>query len=221
VAFTVSPNLEFISVSVEMAPKIQTDLMGSFSILNYGELFLTASTRVAPFTIGFRLNTAIFQDQDVIGIRPVTVLPNGSNLPLPLTNAIVELRGPAPVHPEIDPLGYVDILGLRWLGAGAEVRLFERVIPAGLTLAHDFFRNESTGRPGIVVGVYGPAPQDSGYSSLGGIVIFGDAGRLIDLWRKRREGREQRANQGMISASHVNQFRLVDRAPTLKVRIVK
>lgn len=221
VAFAVSPNLEFIEVSVDFGPQLKSDLEGAFPISRYGELFINPWTEVSPFSAGFRLNTNVFNDQDLIRLVPTSVLPNGSSLPLPINAALVAVRSPTPVHEEVDPLGYVDVLGRRWLGAAAEVTALSRALPEGLALAHDFFADTRTGKPAIVAAVYGPAPKDSGYEATGGVAFFGDAGRLIELWRNRRDERAQRAEAGLMSAASVTQFRLVDRAPKLKVRVIK
>ncbi len=221
VLFSVSPNLEFITVEIDFGPQLKVDIQGSFPISHYGELFLNPWTEVSPFSAGFRLNTNVFNEQDLIRLTPTTVLANGSTLPLPINTALVEVRAPNPIHDAVDPMGYVDILGKRWLGAAAEVAALERALPEGLSLAHDFFVDSVTGRPAVVVAVYGPAPKGSGYEATGGVAFFGDAARLIELWRERRDDRAVRARAGLISAGSVAEFKIVDRAPKLKVRVVK
>ena len=57
VLFNVSPNLEFISLSLQFTQSIRSNLQGDFPIKNYGNLFVSPWTSTSPFELGFRLNT--------------------------------------------------------------------------------------------------------------------------------------------------------------------
>ncbi len=179
-----SPNLEYIQLSVKFDRSIRSDIEGSFPILRYGDLFVSPITKTTPFEVGFRMDTAIFNDQDVINIDPTTVLPNGANLPLQLNNAVVQLSGNAPVHEQFDIYGYVDILGREWLGVASIFKFINETFPAGITVAQDFFKN-ATGHAGAVVVVFGPKMRDGRLETPGGIALFGNVARLIEVIGRR------------------------------------
>jgi hypothetical protein len=139
---------------------------------------ITAST---PFEVGFRMDTDIFNDQDVVNIDPTTVLPNGANLPLQINNALVELSGQAPVHEEFDIFGYVDVLAQEWLGTAMMFKFINQTFPAGMVLAQQFFVSDA-GRAGAVVAVFGPKLRaDGSLERPGGMALFGNIRRLIEV----------------------------------------
>jgi hypothetical protein len=178
VTFKPSQNLEVIRVSLVFGSKIKSDFAGSFSIKDYGYLFLNPYTTTQPFEIGFDLNTSIVNEQDYIDITPTTVLPNG--LPIGIPQAVVEIKSPTPIHPKFDIFGYVDILSKSWLGLAAMFSQIDEYFPMGLSVSQSFLSN-AQGAPGVFASVFGPTVgSDGSIVRSGGIAVFANVRQLIE-----------------------------------------
>lgn len=182
VEFSVSPNLEFLELAVKFDRGIQTAVQGQFPVFDHGALFVIPWTNTTPFGAGFRLYTSIFNEQDIVNIDPVTVLPNGSNMPFGIDRALVQLGGETPLHPEFDMYGYVDVLGHEWLGMAMMFRFLDQNFPPGVVISQGFFR-DSGGLPGAIVTAFGPQVEGGRVVRAGGFALFGNVARLARLAR--------------------------------------
>jgi hypothetical protein len=180
VVFKPSENLEVVRISLVFTPAVQADFGGGFQLKDYGYLFLNPWTPTQPFEAGFDLNTAIFNDQDYIGLEPTTVLPNG--VPIGIPHAVVQInKDGGPIHDAFDIYGYVDVLHTSWLGVAAMFKFMDnRYFPAGLSISQVFLRDKE-GNPGVLAAVFGPSLNpDGSLRRNGGIAVFANVRQLIE-----------------------------------------
>jgi len=177
VVFKPSENLEVVRVSLVFTNNVQTNVSGSFTIMNYGTLFANPYTPTEPFEVGFDLDTDIVNEQQFVHLEPTTVLPNG--LPLGLPYAVVEIRKPTPISPNFDIYGYVDVLHGAWLGVATLFGFVDNYFPEDLSVSQVFFRDDQ-GRPGVLASVFGPTLDNNGnVTRSGGISLFANIKQLI------------------------------------------
>ncbi len=176
----VSPNLETVTLTVSFTRNIQTDLLGDFSIGQYGNLFLHPSTLNTPFQIGFRLNTSIVNDQDLVRLTPVTTFPNGVNLPMLLDSALVQINLPNPAHAQFDIFAYVDVFKKQWLGNAVVLIFVDGEFPQGLAISQGFFRGPDS-QPAVYVSAFGPRLQNGSVLVPGGLAVFGNIKRMTAI----------------------------------------
>ncbi len=178
VAFQPSADLQTVSLSLVFANTIQTNLAGSFTVADYGYLFVDPYTPTAPFEVGFALNTAIFNDQNYVKFTPTQQLPNG--LPIGVGYALAQIQGASPISSQFDLYGYVDILHQSWLGTAAIFSFINnQYFPNGLSISQVFLR-DSAGDPGVIASVFGPTVDGSGNMiRAGGIAVFANVRQLI------------------------------------------
>ena len=179
VVFQPSENLETVRVSLQFTDKVQMDLYASFSIMDYGYLFLNAYTATQPFEIGFDLNTDIVNEQDYLNIDPTTVLPNG--LPIGLNFAIVQISGEQPISDKFDLYGYVDVYSQSWLGVATMFSFISTdYFPPGLSINQSFFYNDA-GASAVMASLFGPTLDSAGnMTRAGGISLMANVRQLIE-----------------------------------------
>lgn len=178
VSFQPSANLESVRVSLVFANTIETNLSGSFTIGDYGFLFVNPYTPSEPFEVGFSLDTNIVNDQNYVKLTPTEVLPNG--LPIGISYGLAQIQGETPVSSQFDLYGYVDVLHQSWLGAAALFGFINnQYFPNGLSISQVFLRN-AAGAPGVIASVFGPTVDGAGkVIRAGGIAVFANVKQLI------------------------------------------
>jgi len=179
VAFTVSPNLDKVSVTMFFTNNIQTTTGADFPVKTYGDIFINPTTATTPMQLGFNLNTAIVNDQQYVTFTPTQTFPNGR--PIGLNYPIVEIKADKPVSKNFDIFGYVDVLHGNWIGGAAILNfLDQKSFPAGLAINQVFLR-DAKGNPEITGNVFGPTLNADGSLHVpGGISVFANIRSLVE-----------------------------------------
>jgi hypothetical protein len=183
ISVEMSDNLESITLMMDFAPRVQFNLPGEFPVGKWGSVFLNAPTSQNPFQVGFRLNTSIFRDNDILHLQPISTFPNGVQFPRTIETALVQISGATPINDQIDIYGYVDIARQRWLGIAVMLKFVDQTFPAGLAFSQEFFPN-TQGKPAAVASVFGPKVQNSRVTIPGGFALMGDISRLLEVASK-------------------------------------
>ncbi len=179
VTFKPTDDLRYVRIALTFSPNVQSDMVGSFQIKNYGILFVSPYTSTQRFEVGFDLDYAsIINDQDYIHVEPTGTLPNG--MPIGLAYPVVEVRGDKPIHEKFDLFGYVDILHGEWLGVAAMFSFInDKNFPANLSVSQVFFR-DNEGIPRVMASVFGPKLNADGtLARNGGISLFANVRELL------------------------------------------
>lgn len=181
VKFVVSQDLKTVSVSLDFAKTIRTILDGDVAIKNYGSIFLKSYTPTTPFSLGFALNTDIFNDQDYVNLTPTETLPNG--LPIGIGYPVVEIKGEQPISSKFDLYGYLDIGHQSWIGVSTLFSFIDATtFPAGLSVQKTFFPSPA-GLPGAIVSVFGPVVDANGVViRQGGIALYTNVKQLVQQY---------------------------------------
>jgi hypothetical protein len=180
VSFTVEPNIETATLLLNFAKDVQSDLGGSFPVKNYGTLELNPSTTTSPFSVGFRLNTNIFNDQEYVRLQPTLDLPNGQPIPALVNRALAQVKLKNQINPNFDIYTYVDVVGREWLGVAVTLKYTNSIFPGGLAVSQNFLK-DSKGNARAVAAIFGPKLDGNGNIAVpGGIALFANVRALID-----------------------------------------
>lgn len=182
VDFTAEPNLETVKVALNFAPEITSDLGGSFDVKDYGTVEVLPSTSTGPFSVGFRLNTAVLNDNDYVKLDPVVDLPSGQPIPIPgLNRAFAKVALAEGVHPSFDAHLYVDVIGKEWIGVALTVKVLgSKYIPSNLAVTQGFLKGRDDKSYRAYAAIFGPKVDGEGNMIVpGGIAIFANVRSLI------------------------------------------
>jgi hypothetical protein len=193
----IEPNLETITVKLKFADWVNMNIGGIFPIKEYGAVEVQAATPDSPFSVGFRLNLGILNDQEYAQYEPVRDLPSGQPLPSIIGRAMAQVSPKDGITNGFDIYSYVDILGQQlpdgttireWLGVVVSLRILNnQYIPAGLPPFHYFLRDKAGVVQAVAV-VYGPQVNDQGQlKAPGGIGLFANAYTLAQAARENPE----------------------------------
>lgn len=184
VSYSVEPNIETLKLELDFAKDIVSDLGGSFPIKDYGTIEVTPSTPDHPFSIGFRMNLDVLNDNDYVHYDPVTTLPSGQPLPIDgLNRAFAQVKLDNQINKHFDVYAYLDVAdnGKQWVGiAVLPDFMSSKYFPAGLVVTKNFLK-DSKGYSRAVGTVFGPQTDANGNQvpMTGGFAIFANARALI------------------------------------------
>ncbi|MEW6057400.1 MAG: hypothetical protein AB1540_12380 [Bdellovibrionota bacterium] len=186
VSYEIAANLESIKFRLNFAPGVTTDIGGTFPVKDYGTIEVEPSTPETPFNVGFRLNTSIFNDQELLDLAPVTILPSGQPLPVALNRAMAQVKLKNEVDPNFDVYLYVDVLQREWLGLALTLKFINtKAFPPGLAVTRDFL--QKNGRAQAVGAAFGPRVDNQGKLVVpGGIAVFANVQELLSDARKTK-----------------------------------
>ncbi|HAR44366.1 MAG TPA: hypothetical protein DCS07_17345 [Bdellovibrionales bacterium] len=180
VNFKIGDNLETARVSVVFKDTVQSNMLGSFPLKDYGSIFITPfAAGTQPLELGFELNTKdVMNDWEYAQITPTESLPNG--LPMGLGYPLVEIRAAQPISDSFDLYAYVDVMHAKWLGAAAMFKFMnDSSFPAGMAISMGF-NPDAEGKPGILTSIYGPVLDNSGaLIRNGGMIVLANVRQMM------------------------------------------
>lgn len=178
VSFKPSEDYKSVRVSLIFMNTVQTNLMGTFLLKDYGQIFINPYTPTTPFELGLDLQIDVMNDPDYINIAPTDTFPNG--VPMGLGYPLAEIRSPNPISTSFDIYGYVDILKATWLGAAAMFKFMDQsTFPSGMAVTQTFLPNPEM-KPRVFGSIFGPTLDSQGTMvKPGGIIIMANIRQLI------------------------------------------
>jgi hypothetical protein len=180
VGYSVEPNLETIKVQMNFAPDVQSDMGGSYPIKDYGTIEIEPSSPDRPFNVGFRVNTAVFNDQDYVHFEPTRYLPSGQPIPATIDRALAQITLKKETGSNYDVYAYLDVAKAEWFGLAVTMKfLNQKNFPAGLSISQQFVKGKD-GFSRVSAAVFGPRLDDKGNMIVpGGIAMFANIKGLI------------------------------------------
>lgn len=179
VTYTPSPDLTSVEARLVFHDSVKLNLMGSYDLKDYGQLFVVPYSQQEPFQVGLTLDLTVFKDGDYVNLEPTSTFPNGVSMGLP--NPLVKIQGASPVGDKFDLMGYVDITRGEWLGVAVILNfLDDKVFPEGLAVTQNFSTN-AQGKPGAIATLFGPQIDESGQMiQPGGIAFLANVKQLAE-----------------------------------------
>jgi hypothetical protein len=180
VSFNVEPNIETAKVQLNFGKDVHSDLSGSYPIKTYGMIEIDPWTPTTLFSVGFRANLDIVNDQDYVRLTPVSTLPAGQPLPITVNRAMAQVKMVNEINKNFDVYTYVDVVGKEWVGVAMTFKVISaNFFPAGLSISQEFLKG-TDGYSRAVATVFGPQVDGSGRTTVpGGLALFANVAALI------------------------------------------